>query len=274
MEPELLSSATNPHLKQVRRWRDSAQRCRADGVLLAEGVHLVDEALSAGIRCLHLFVTDGAEREDIRRLTAEAARRGAAVRFVLPRLFPSISTLDAPQGILGVFARPLPRVESTVTDAPHILVAAGIQDPGNLGSILRSARATGIRELHTTRGTVDAYHHRTLRASAGAAFHLGIHPEAEPGALLARLRSRGRRLLALVPDAPTSLLEVDPFPPSAVVFGAEGQGIPPEIEAALDLRVRIPMEPGVESLAVPAAAVVVFYWLYLAGSLTGGARET
>jgi TrmH family RNA methyltransferase len=191
--------------------------------------------------------------------------------------------VETPQGVLGVFDRPERRERGPAkrtsggdttleegagdTRSGHIMVAAGVQDPANLGSMIRSARATGIRELLSTRGTVDPYHHRALRASMGATFRLRVQPELGLDELLEELSRSGRRTLALSSHRGIPLSSLDPDEPSAIVFGSEGHGLPPELEAALDLHVRIPMEPGVESLAVPAAAAVAFYWLYLRNGL-------
>ena len=289
MERPILSSPHNPQLQRVRRWLEKPRQCRIDGVFLADGIHLVQEALAAGLACTELFVDSERiaagdaigdptgpapvnARTELATLVEVASSRGIPVHRVLPKLFRAISPVETPQGVLGVFDRPKSpdsRLPSRRGDAEgtssHVVVASGVQDPTNLGSLIRSARATGIREVLTTRGTVDPYHHRALRASMGATFHLHLRTELSIDELLSLLTDSGRRTLALSSRGETPLASLDPTIPSAIVFGSEGSGLPPELESALDLRVRIPMEPGVESLAVPAAAAVVFYWLYLRG---------
>jgi tRNA G18 (ribose-2'-O)-methylase SpoU len=121
-----------------------------------------------------------------------------------------------------------------------------------------------MRALITTSGTVDPYHHRALRASMGAAFHLPILTEEPLIPLLNRLHHVGYRTVALTTRAETDLTELDPAPPTALVLGAEGSGLEPAVEQAVDIRVRIPMSAGVESLGVAAAGAVAFFWLHFA----------
>ena len=149
-------------------------------------------------------------------------------------------------------------------DGPgHLVVCDGVQDPSNLGSILRSAQAAGIRGLITTPNSVDPFHHRALRASMGAAFHLPILQDEPIAPLLATLKNLGWRTAALAANGETELQQLPSDVPYALLLGAEGSGLAPAVAAQCDLRVRIPMHGRIDSLGVAAAAAVVFFSLFL-----------
>ena len=270
-----ITSSQNRQISQVRRLLSRPRECRKEGVLVADGIHLVQEAVRAGLRCRSLFVTVAERDPEIAAILREAERLHLPLYRVLDHLFRNISTLDTPQGVLGVFERP--RITRSRlwgkkgrAGAGHLVVAHGLQDPSNLGALTRSALAAGMRGLITTPGTVDPFHHRALRASMGAAFRLPIQTEEPALPLLATLRNLGYRTVALTTRAEESLTDLDPQVATALVLGAEGAGLEPAIEEAVDRRVRIPMEPGVESLGVAAAGAVAFFWLRL-GDRAGAA---
>ena len=297
-----ITSPHNPLLRQLRRWVDKPKQCRADHVLLADGVHLVQEAFAAGLEGLDLLVDverSGAGRlggpsDEISALLEEADARGVPVHVLPAKLFRDVSPVETPQGILGVFRRPpapsldlggaVPAAgaerlhdarpprdpleagraasERVHAGAPW-LVACGVQDPSNLGAMLRTARATGVTQLLTSHGTVDPFHHRALRAAMGATFRMSVHADLRADELEAHVKSAGLRSVALSADGDTPLESLDPHEPVALYFGSEGSGLPAEVASSVDVHVRIPMEPGTESLSVPAAAAVCLYWLYL-----------
>jgi len=140
-----------------------------------------------------------------------------------------------------------------------LAVAAGVQDPGNLGSILRSADAAGATGFVAVGASADLFHPRTVRASMGAIFRLPVAQENEPDALLARLRALGIGTLAAHPSAELIYDLCDLRAPVALFLGGEGGGLPADLAQGLDAAVRIPMRPGVESLSVSAAAAVLLF---------------
>jgi TrmH family RNA methyltransferase len=261
-----ITSSQNRQISEVRRLLARPRECRKEGVLVADGIHLVQEAMRARLRCRGLFVTVADRGEEMAALQEEATRLRLPVYRVLDHLFRVISPVETPQGIVGIFERP-PRAALWGRDGKaegHLIVAHGLQDPTNIGAILRSGLAAGMSGLITTPGTVDPYHHRALRASMGAAFQMPIRPEEPLLPLLNRLSHLGYRTVALSPRAELELTGLSPDGPMAMILGAEGAGLRPAVEEAVDLRVRIPMQAGVESLGVAAAGAVAFFWLRLA----------
>ena len=265
-----ITSSQNRQLTQVRRLIARPRESRKEGLLVADGIHLVQEALRAGLHCRALFVTVVERNPEIAEIVQLAATRHLPVYRVLDHLFRSFSPVETPEGVLGIFERPhgaRPRLltPEDVTPHGHLVVAHHLQDPANIGALTRSAYAAGMRGLVTTPGTVDPFHHKSLRASMGAAFYLPIQTEQPVGPLLSTLRNIGYRTIALSPRAEISLAELDLTPSSALFLGAEGSGLDPLVDEGVDLRVRIPMQDGMESLGVAAAGAVVFFWLRLAG---------
>lgn len=270
MELPPITSSQNRLIGKVRRYLARPRECRREGIMVADGVHLVREAMTAGLDCVAIFATVAGRDPELVKLREEAASARLPVYPVLDHLFRVISPVETPQGIVGLFRRPQfkaaqvwhrPRGASL---SGHIIVAHELQDPTNLGSVTRSALAGGIKALITTPNTVDPYHHRALRASMGAAFHLPIVQEQPIHKLITTLRNVGFRTAGLAPKGDVELTSLDPAIPTALVLGSEGSGLDKAVLDRLDLRVRIPMQPGVESLGVAAAGAVAIFWLQLA----------
>jgi TrmH family RNA methyltransferase len=175
-------------------------------------------------------------------------------------LVSALSPADASQGVVALAARP--RWEAEALFPPGrialLVVALGVQDPGNVGALFRSAEAAGATGMVLGDGTADPFAWKALRGSMGSAFRL---PHLRTGGTdaLALLRRHGVRLLAAAADAPRPLWETDLGGALAILVGAEGRGLPPAVRAAADLAVRIPMAAPVESLNVGVAAAVLLY---------------
>ena len=275
MEIPTITSSQNRQVSRVRRLLAKPRECRKAGVLIADGIHLVREALDAGLPCRMLFAEGLSRDVEIARLVESAQRLRLPLYPILPHLFRAISPVETPQGILGVFDRPKhDRVDLWKAGRTgNLVVAAGIQDPTNIGSISRSALAAGARGLICTEETVDPFHHRALRASMGASFRLPLIAEEPLRPTLQKLANRGYSTVALTPRGPIVLPALDPRTCYGLGLGSEGSGLDPEIEAECTYRVRIPIAPQVESLGVAAAAAVALFWLALSRpDATNGSR--
>lgn len=268
MELPPISSSQNRQVTQVRRYLARPKECRREGALVADGIHLVQEAIRSRLACRALFVSTDDRDPEIQGLMAEATRLRLPLYRALPHVFRNLSPVETPQGVVGVFGRP--RFDRTEIwgngQAPigHLVITHGLQDPQNLGSLARSALAAGMRAIITTPGTVDPYHHRALRASMGAAFHLPHLVEEPLSAVLPRLRNLGYLTVGLTARGGRKLTDLDPQRPTVLVLGSEGTGLDPVALDAVEEHVAIPIEPGVESLGVAAAGAVAFFWLRLA----------
>lgn len=253
---------SHPLVRRIRILRrDGAERDR-EGVLLAEGIHLADAALSSGaeIECALvsprlLSVRGGPEL--LRRLGAA----GAPVHEVADRLLDSLQDARSPEPVLLVVRRrKLDPAEllDRAAGTPWVVVTFRVQDPGNLGTLVRTADACGTSGLIAAGGGADLHHPRVVRATAGSIFRLPVaRCEARP--LLRQFRARGFRQVAADPAFGTDYVAFDWSGPLALWLGSEGSGLPPEVAAAMDAAVRIPMRAGVESLSVAAAAAVLLY---------------
>ncbi|MDO9064408.1 MAG: RNA methyltransferase [Sulfuricella sp.] len=167
-------------------------------------------------------------------------------------LFRDISTVDTPTGIVALIRIPQP----ADGEADCCVLLEDVQDPGNLGSILRSAAAAGIGWIHLSPGCVDAWSPKVLRAGMGAHFHLSIHENSD---LVAAARNFSGQVVAMALGAEKTLFNLDLSGPTAFVIGNEGAGISEELLEAADSRVMIPMPGAAESLNAAAAAAICFF---------------
>ena len=268
MEHPPITSEQNRQVSLLRRILSRPQEARREGVLVADGIHLVQEAIRAGLRCRSLFVTIDESKAEITAVLALAHELRLPIYRVVDRILRSISGLETPQGVVGLFERPgadRPAGWDQVEPVRgHIAIADGLQDPANIGSLARSALGAGFRALVTTPGTVDPFHHRALRAAQGASFHLPHLLDEPPAPLADRLKQIGYLTVGLCPGGDQELTDLDPAQPTALFLGSEGAGLSPIALGAVSRRVHIPIEPAVESLGVAAAGAVAFFWLRLA----------
>jgi TrmH family RNA methyltransferase len=205
---------------------------------VVEGPTLLAEAVAAGLTIEEIFRVPSASVD----LPA-----GVPVRDIDHRVMNAVTDVESPRDILAVVAmpsRPLP------SDSSFVVVLAGVADPGNAGTIIRSAEAAGADGIVLTAGSVDPYNPKCVRASAGALFHLPVIVDGDPGAL-------GLRSIGTSSHAPTSYLDADLRRPLALVFGNEAHGVPDGI--AVDLVVGIPHHGRSESLNVAMAATLLCF---------------
>ncbi len=188
--------------------------------------------------------------------------RSAGVRQVVvaPAVFAALTQVESPQGVLAVVARPDPAPDAVLRDPQALLVVLdGVQDPGNVGAILRTAAAAGATAGITVGAVADPLGAKALRASAGAAFRLPLrHFRAASEAAVA-LRGAGVRLLVADPRGEHPAARVSFARPVALVFGSEGTGPDPVWVRSGAARVRVPITGPVESLNVAAAAAILLY---------------
>jgi RNA methyltransferase, TrmH family len=274
-EPAILTSRDNRWLKEFRMALRGGLPTEG-GYVGVEGMRLVEEALRSGcpIRAVLFGESGERHRERLAPLIDRPEIAFPTLRTT-DRLFEGLADSEHPQGIAALVR---PR-ETSFDDlvrtpvsacAPLVVVLAGVQDPGNVGTILRTAAAFGATAAATAAsgisGTANPFSPKALRASAGAALHLPILAGMSLSILLAQLKVAGVRTLASSvqesrhgEQAPLAPWEVDWCQPVALLVGNEGAGLPEEVERSADTRIRIPMASGIESLNAAAAAAVVFY---------------
>lgn len=243
------------------------------GAVGVEGVRLVEEALESGCRIDAVLFSDAGER--YRERLAHLLARGEMAFPVLKtndRLFAGVADTEHPQGVAALVVPRVPELEALFASpagacSPLLVVLAGVQDPGNVGAIVRTAAAFGATGAVTAAtgqsGTANPFAPKALRASAGTAFHLPIAAGAALGILLTQFRLNGIHTVATCAhdsSGHTKLpWEIDWCQPLALLVGNEGAGLPEEVVHGADARVKIPMERRVESLNAGAAAAVLLY---------------
>jgi len=255
-----ITSRANPLLKRLHALK--RRSTREPDLVLLEGIRLLREAAEAGLEVLEVAASegraDGAADPERDALLALLEHGGARVHRVSPALLQSLSELATGPGLLAVARRP-PPLESRLEPGALVLVAAGVQNPGNLGALLRSAEAAGAAGALLGPGCADPFSWKSLRGAMGSAFRLPIARHEGVDALLDQVRASGLRLLAADAAGGTPWDRVDYRPGTAIAVGGEGGGLPPALLAAAAERVRIEMPAPVESLNVAVAASVLLF---------------
>src|SRR5215467_1654040 len=259
--PEL-TSIRSPRVKAARQLGKRALRLRARS-FLAEGPQAVGEALARGGVVTELFLTAAARSRHAGQ-AAQASRQGAAVHTVSGEIMAEIAQTITPQGILAVCRFvdvPLPALTAA---APRLVVLlANVRDPGNAGTVLRTADAAGARGVVFSDASVDPYNSKCVRASAGSIFHVDLVQGGSVGEVVARLREAGLRVLAADGSSGQPLDQAEPrgvlSEPTAWLFGNEAWGLPADILALADETVAVPIYGQAESLNLAAAAAVCLY---------------
>jgi RNA methyltransferase, TrmH family len=245
-----------------------------------EGPKLVEDALRSGLEAEALLVGESGEASELERILraageSEAGIPRARVMRTTDKLFASVAGTETPQGVAALFVQPAWGFDDVLRgaagvdgafrgDAALVAVMAAVQDPGNVGTIVRSAQAFGATGVVTTRGSADPWSPKSLRASAGAGLRFPVLRGMAIPVLLAQLRVAGVKIVAASSHSAGvsgagKTTAADLREAVAIFIGNEGAGLPREIEHAADARISIPMNAGVESLNAAVAASVVLY---------------
>lgn len=247
---KLIQSRDNAFFKSLKRLAESGRERRKTGKTLLDGVHLV-EAYEAALGPVETLIVGESALATGEIAAYVAGRDGVLLADSLLR---DLGLVDTPSGLLAVVAMPTQLV--AVDREKDAILLDGIQDPGNVGTLLRTAAAAGITQVLLAPGCAAAWSPKVLRAGQGAHFVLAIHEEADLAAFMADYR--GTTAVTCLEQA-TSLYAADWTGPLAWLFGAEGQGVRPALIAAANLKIRIPMPGAVESLNVAAAAAICLF---------------
>lgn len=229
-----------------------------EGRFVAEGPKLLEEALRAGAGVETVFIDPAAAGGEHRALAEQAARSGASVREVDVGVLARVSDAVTPQPLVAVVAMVHVALPSLPADGLTV-VCAGVQDPGNAGTVVRSAAASGSAAVVFCEGAVDIYNPKAVRASAGTLFHLPLAVGARPDEALGHYRALQVRTVGTVVRSGTDHDRLDWTRPAALVLGSESHGLPASLHDGLDDLVTIPMDRAAESLNVAMAATVICF---------------
>lgn len=249
MKREHITSRSNPLISRLRKLKNSRALRREEGVFLCEGPKMLEEALRWGGEIETVLCAEGVSLPEL--------PAGVRVAEVPEELLVAAADTQTPQGIvflcrMGDAALP------EVLPGQRFLVLDGLQDPGNVGTIWRSADAFGADGLILCNGCADPWNPKTVRATMGAVFRLPVW-ECGMETLAARLRAQGIPLYATALRADTADIREMELSRAAVIIGSEGRGVSQQALELCERTVKIPMRPRCESLNAAAAAAVVLW---------------
>lgn len=257
---ERITSRQNPIVRRFRTVARGEAGDPGEGAIdvLLDGTHLLQEALAARLAIeAAAFAQDG---DADRTLVDAVARAGGRTIAAPAQVIAAMSPVRQHTGVVAI-AKAAPAMLDEVFGAPGALVLAlaGIQDPGNVGAIVRTAAAAGATGVVAMDGSADPYGWKALRGAMGGTFRLPVARRATLDAITAAARTANCRLIAAVPRGGTPLPRVDLRQPCALLLGAEGGGLDATLAEAAEERVTIPMARPVESLNVAVAAALLLY---------------
>ena len=250
----MLTSLQNPLVKQARKLHQSKGR-KSQQLLLLEGTHLLEEACASSYPLETVFCT-AQWQEKHPQLWENLRQRAKTLELVSPKVLEAIATTVNPDGAIATAPR-------TGRDFPPItslgLALETIQDPGNLGAIIRTAAATDAEGLLVSSDSADLDHPKVLRASAGTWFKLAMGVSGDLIGQLEQYQQQGLQVVATVPNAGLNYWQIDLREPTIILLGNEGAGLSQEVIERADKTISIPLSRGVESLNVAIIAALILY---------------
>lgn len=248
--------AKNPRLRRLKQLVGRPKARSQERAFVVDGARLVVDALRSGLEVQEIFAAPDA----VHALGPEADRLdGIEVFEVDPSVLGAVLDPVNPQPIAAVAAIPEWDSDDLLADERPVLVAVELRDPGNLGTVIRTAEAAGLAGVIVAGDSVDRFSPKVVRASAGSVFRLPVIGRADPVAAVNELIDRGRTVVAAVVDPSAPAYDTEALSEAAILIGNEPHGLPAEVVAAVTRPVTIPMAPGVESLNVGAAASVLCF---------------
>ena len=265
-EEGMITSTANARIKQLALWNQKAKARREDGVFLAEGVKMFEEAPVEWLR--EVYLAESFSKKIPETLLAKLLH--CSYEVVDDSVFAKASDTQTPQGILSVLTRPrytLQDVCAAGQKPPLIMVLENLQDPGNLGTILRTGEGAGITGVILTKETVDIFNPKTIRATMGSIYRVPFVIVDSIAEAVTFLKQNGLQVYAAHLKGTCNYHEPDYTGGSAFLIGNEGNGLKEETAALADTYIRIPMEGNVESLNAAIASAILMYEAYRQRSL-------
>jgi RNA methyltransferase, TrmH family len=252
-----VTSALSKNHQRIRRLRRlSGRRSARDAerVFVLEGAKVLSEALLAGASVEAVFAAPGADVPVLQ----EAGDAGIRIFDLGPGVMESVADTTTPQDVIAIAPYVDVGIEAART-ADLVVVLVDVRDPGNAGTVLRTAEAAGAGAVVCCDGSVDVYNPKTVRASAGAVFQVPVVAGGDPLEVLDAMGGWGLQRLGTTAHTGIDYLDADLRRPTALVLGNEAHGLPTAVEAMLDAAVTIPMPGHAESLNVGMAAAIVCF---------------
>lgn len=254
-----ITSKENSFVKHLRSLSESKSR-KKEKAFLIEGIKMVEEALRDNLGVKMLIAAPSLVQHHGKGVLKLAESRGIDILWISERLMDALSESKTPQPVMAEVTMKQHSEEGLLSnEAGLIVIAHQLQDPGNLGTIIRTAEAVGASGLAITHNTVDPFNAKAIRASMGSILRMPVVPIGDIETFMKTCKQRGFQTVATVLAAEKTHFDVDLRKPTAVVLGQEGAGLPQDIMPGIDLRVRIPMAATIDSLNVATAAAVILY---------------
>ncbi|MDF2522246.1 MAG: rlmB [Clostridia bacterium] len=257
---EVIISNQNKTIKNIKalhnkKYRDSL------GQYIIEGYKLIEEAFQYERPfSLILLSEEAANTEQGQSLSRECHELNIPIYFAEERVFKEVSEMDSPQGVLAVLLKQEHRLESIMGREAFILTLLDeVRDPGNVGTIIRTADACGIDAVILSKGCVDLYNGKTIRATMGSMFHIPVITDVDMPELIEKLKQADAEVLGADPHSDISCIDVPHNARTAIVIGNEAKGMRAELKAATTQNITIPMPGKAESLNAGIAAAILMY---------------
>ncbi len=251
----MLTSLQNTLVKQIRKLHSAKERHKQE-LFLLEGTHLIEEAATMDYPLETFCCTEEWQAKHF-QLWEEISRKCDRTEIVSEDVLNAIATTVQPDGVVATAKRGMNPQQ--VTFSGLVLALETIQDPGNLGTMIRAAAAAGASGLVLSHDCVDLDSPKVLRASAGQWFRLPMAKSEDLKATVTLAKNAGMQIVATLANASLTYWDVDWCQPSLVLLGNEGAGLSAELAAMADVQVNIPLNPGVESLNVAIASALILY---------------
>jgi len=251
----MITSLQNPLVKQIRKLHRAKER-HEQQLFLLEGTHLLEEAYAANCSFAVVCCTPEWQQAHL-QLWQQIVDRSQRIELVSEAVLQAMATTVNPDGIVATVQRFLvSRIQRPLTLG---IALETLQDPGNLGTVIRTAAAVDADGLWISANSVDLDHPKVLRASAGQWFHLPMVVSVNLQAEIQEYKNQGVQVVATLPSATLTYWQVDLTCPTLILLGNEGSGLSPDLSAISDVAVKIPLASGVESLNVAIAAALMLY---------------
>lgn len=252
----MITSAGNARVKQVVQWQNKAKERKKDGIFLAEGIKMFEEAPLDSI--VEVFVSESLEQKVDAFYKKKLLQIGYEV--VSDEVFAKMSDTQTPQGILTILKRPEYNLDLLLQqENPLFVILENLQDPGNLGTIVRTGEGAGITGVIMSVGTVDIFNPKTIRATMGSIFRVPFLYVEDMADTIQKLHKHGVHTYAAHLAGKTYYQDVSLKEPTAFLIGNEGNGLTKETADMAESYIKIPMEGQVESLNAAVATALLMY---------------
>lgn len=257
---EMISSSQNKTIKLIKSLHAKKYRDEFNQYII-ESYKLIEEAMEYKRHFSLLLLSEGAfKSKEGQSLLHRAETMQIPLYIASDKVFADASELDTPQGVLAVLYKQEQKLDSILSMSSYSLIVLDeVRDPGNVGTIIRTADACGLTAVVLTKGCVDLYNAKTIRATMGSMFHIPVITDASGMELLQALKQNGAAVLGADPHSKTNCMDVKRPPKLAIVIGNEANGIKDEIKAITTQNITIPMPGKAESLNAGIAAAILMY---------------